>query len=393
MSSFKVFWVAFLMSYRVFFTRVDCKKSLVPAMYVFGDSSVDSGNNNNLNTMAKGNIYPYGIDFNNKSTGRFTNGKTFADLIAVKLGLPLSPPYLGVSEYERYKVVTGINYASGACGILNDTRVGDCLSLDMQVKYFTSTVTNDLPQHFQRKDEVQNHLSKSIYLLSIGSNDYALNYFSSTTYQNKTPIEFADFLLEKLGSKLKELYDLGARKYVVAVAGQLGCSPSKFCEEVKNEKIKPLSDKLPKKLQDLQAQLSGSSFISSNPFNFFNEIKNAPEKYGYRVFFTRVDCKKSLVPAMYVFGDSSVDSGNNNNLNTMAKGNIYPYGIDFNNKSTGRFTNGKTFADLIAVKLGLPLSPPYLGVSEYERYKVVTGINYASGACGILNDTRVVRRN
>lgn len=53
----------------------------MPALYVFGDSSVDAGNNNNLNTPAKANIFPYGIDFNNCSSGRFSNGKTFADII------------------------------------------------------------------------------------------------------------------------------------------------------------------------------------------------------------------------------------------------------------------------------------------------------------------------
>jgi hypothetical protein len=53
----------------------------VPALYVFGDSTVDAGNNNNLNTDAKVNRFPYGIDFNNVSTGRFSNGKTFADIL------------------------------------------------------------------------------------------------------------------------------------------------------------------------------------------------------------------------------------------------------------------------------------------------------------------------
>jgi len=57
--------------------------------------------------------------------------------------------------------------------------------------------------------------------------------------------------------------------------------------------------------------------------------------------------RKRIVPAFYVFGDSTVDAGNNNNLNTLAKANAFPYGIDFNNCSTGRFSNGKTFADLI----------------------------------------------
>ncbi|WVZ11514.1 hypothetical protein V8G54_016044 [Vigna mungo] len=98
--------------------------------------------------------------------------------------------------------------------------------------------------------------------------------------------------------------------------------------------------------------------------------------------------RKRIVPALYVFGDSTVDAGNNNNLNTFAKANAFPYGIDFNNCSTGRFSNGKTFADLIAIRLGLPMPPPYLGVPKFERHQIVTGINYASGSCGILNSTR-----
>lgn len=55
----------------------------VPAVYVFGDSLVDVGNNNYLNgTFAKA-IFPYyGIDFpTKKPAGRFCNGKNAADLI------------------------------------------------------------------------------------------------------------------------------------------------------------------------------------------------------------------------------------------------------------------------------------------------------------------------
>lgn len=51
--------------------------------------------------------------------------------------------------------------------------------------------------------------------------------------------------------------------------------------------------------------------------------------------------KAGLVPALYVFGDSLVDCGNNNFLNTGAKGNRPPNGIDFpGGLSTGRFSNG-----------------------------------------------------
>jgi hypothetical protein len=81
MSIFNVFWVINIISLQVFLANSYCTKSLVPALYVFGDSTVDAGNNNNLNTDAKVNRFPYGIDFNNVSTGRFSNGKTFADIL------------------------------------------------------------------------------------------------------------------------------------------------------------------------------------------------------------------------------------------------------------------------------------------------------------------------
>ncbi|KAE9595389.1 putative triacylglycerol lipase [Lupinus albus] len=285
MKSFKAFWIFFYIVHHAFFLKVDGAESLVPALYVFGDSSVDAGNNNNLHTHAKANVPPYGIDFNNNATGRFTNGKTFADLIAIKLGLPLQPSYLGISDSKRYQVITGINYASGACGILNDTRDGECLSLDRQIEYFTSTVVNNLPKHkhLKSKDELKHHLSKSIYLISIGSNDYFLNYLNPQirSYKNMNPEEFADYLLEQLSSKIKTIYNLGARKFVVGTVNQVGCSPNLYCNETINQMVKPCSDKLLMKVQEMEKQFSGSMFVSSNGFNFFNKIKNDPKKYGF----------------------------------------------------------------------------------------------------------------
>lgn len=89
-----------------------------------------------------------------------------------------------------------------------------------------------------------------------------------------------------------------------------------------------------------------------------------------------------LAPALYVFGDSIFDSGNNNVLPTLAKADFKPYGYNFyGGKATGRFTNGKTVADFIAEFLGLPFSPPYL---SFRGSLKLTGLNYASGSCGIL---------
>lgn len=52
-----------------------------PCFFVFGDSMSDNGNNNNLKSEAKVNFSPYGIDFPQGPTGRFSNGRTIPDII------------------------------------------------------------------------------------------------------------------------------------------------------------------------------------------------------------------------------------------------------------------------------------------------------------------------
>lgn len=58
---------------------------------------------------------------------------------------------------------------------------------------------------------------------------------------------------------------------------------------------------------------------------------------------------KEMVPAMFIFGDSLIDNGNNNDLASLAKANYFPYGIDFNGGPTGRFSNGYTMVDAIGI--------------------------------------------
>jgi hypothetical protein len=56
---------------------------------------------------------------------------------------------------------------------------------------------------------------------------------------------------------------------------------------------------------------------------------------------------QEMVPALFIFGDSLIDNGNNNDLPSFAKANYFPYGIDFNGGPTGRFSNGYTMVDEI----------------------------------------------
>jgi len=54
-----------------------------------------------------------------------------------------------------------------------------------------------------------------------------------------------------------------------------------------------------------------------------------------------------MATTFFDFGDSLVDVGNSNFLNTLARANFFPYGIDFNRGATGRFSNGRSFIDFI----------------------------------------------
>jgi hypothetical protein len=54
----------------------------VPALLAFGDSIVDTGNNNYLVTVVKANFPPYGREYpNHKATGRFSDGKITVDFL------------------------------------------------------------------------------------------------------------------------------------------------------------------------------------------------------------------------------------------------------------------------------------------------------------------------
>ncbi|KAK9019994.1 hypothetical protein V6N11_054492 [Hibiscus sabdariffa] len=78
-----------------------------------------------------------------------------------------------------------------------------------------------------------------------------------------------------------------------------------------------------------------------------------------------------ILPALYVFGDSIIDAGNNNYLDTITRANYTPYGTDFGaSQPTGRYTNGRTVVD-------------FIGMSAAEVENTLTGVNYGSGSGGI----------
>ncbi|EOA18516.1 hypothetical protein CARUB_v10007069mg [Capsella rubella] len=192
----------------------------VPCYFVFGDSVFDNGNNNALNTMAKVNYLPYGIDFPQGPTGRFSNGRNIPDVIAELVGfINYIPPFAGASPAQANM---GLNYASGAGGIRRDTseNMGERISLGEQVDNHQSAIS--------RAAVPRSRLQQCLYTISIGSNDYLNNYFlSPPTLARRlyNPEQFAQSLIGRYRIYLLQLYVLGARNVALFSIGKIGCTP------------------------------------------------------------------------------------------------------------------------------------------------------------------------
>lgn len=61
------------------------------------------------------------------------------------------------------------------------------------------------------------------------------------------------------------------------------------------------------------------------------------------------ECKKGSSAALFIFGDSYFDVGNNNYINTstLDQANFWPYGKSYFNSPTGRFSDGRLISDFI----------------------------------------------
>ncbi|XP_010108885.2 GDSL esterase/lipase 7 [Morus notabilis] len=265
---------------------------LAPALYVFGDSTVDAGNNNAINTYAKSNYAPYGVDFPGGVTGRPTNGRNAADFIALSLGLKAPPAFRLVNTSTLSDRCEGFNYASSSAGILPESGFKGTLSLGEQVDLFRKTVEEYLPLYFKSKDDLSMHVSKSIFLLVVGVNDYALNFLKKKNSGQPFDDEAAaELLREKFQNHLTELYNLGARKFVVFDIEAIGClpiyvnqqkPPTSKCVDDLNSMVLKFNEKLPLKLQDLAVTLSGSAFIVGKNYEHILNLVENPNNYGFK---------------------------------------------------------------------------------------------------------------
>ncbi|XP_050215571.1 GDSL esterase/lipase At1g71691-like [Mercurialis annua] len=265
------------------------RREMVPAMFIFGDSLIDNGNNNNLPSLAKANYFPYGIDFNGGPTGRFSNGYTMVDQIAEMLGLPLIPAF---SEASGDEVLHGVNYASAAAGILDITGrnfVGR-IPFNQQISNFQTTL-NQITDNLGAV-EVAKAIGQSIFFVGMGSNDYLNNYLMPNypTKNQYNGLQYADLLVQQYTRQLTSLYNLGARKFILGGLGMMGCIPSilaqnpaGLCSEEVNQLVMPFNQNVKAMMNNFNTDLPGSKFIFIDIAHMFRDILTNAPAYGFSV--------------------------------------------------------------------------------------------------------------
>ncbi|KAL8459727.1 hypothetical protein ACS0TY_037004 [Phlomoides rotata] len=264
-------------------------QELVPALFIFGDSLIDNGNNNDLLSLAKANYFPYGIDFNGGPTGRFSNGYTMVDTIAELLGLPLIPAY---SEINGDNMRHGVNYASAAAGILDDTgrNFVSRIPFNQQIDHFKSTV--DQIKNNLGVADVSQDLAKSILFVGMGSNDYLNNYLMPNydTKSRYNPQQFADLLSHNYTQQLTKLYNLGGRKFVISGIGLMGCIPSILaqsgngvCSDEVNKLVVPFNTNTKAMINNLITTLPGARFTYIDISKMFEDLLANAGSYGFKV--------------------------------------------------------------------------------------------------------------
>ncbi|KAI3908816.1 hypothetical protein MKW98_029366 [Papaver atlanticum] len=247
----------------------------------FDSQFVDAGNNNQILTLIKANFPPYGQDFEGgEPTGRFCNGRLPTDFLSEMLRIkPSIPAYLdpafGIEDFA-----TGVTFASSGTGYdVATSTILAVIPLSEELDYFKEYLAK--LTSFLGNDSTAETARESLYIISIGTNDFVLNYFTVPGRSLQFTVdEYEDFLLGIARNFLTELYSLGARKIVI-----VGLPPNDRLPIVKTLNLVPVRPNYNVKLQNLVSSLSieleGIKLVYADIYNPLLHIIQNPNIYGF----------------------------------------------------------------------------------------------------------------
>ncbi|XP_034203375.1 GDSL esterase/lipase At3g14820-like [Prunus dulcis] len=262
-----------------------------PGLFAFGDSILDTGNNNNLATVAKCNFPPYGRDLvGGIPTGRFGNGKVLSDLIAEGLGIKeLLPPYLD-PNLQSPDLPTGVCFASGSSGYdpLTPTITGT-LSVFKQLELFKEYIVK--LTGIIGEERARAIIANSLYLVSAGNNDILISYSLIARKLHYDFPSYAALLVSMASTFLKDLYSLGARRIGVFSTAAVGCSPFdrnrggllRECLELELEEAAWFNSQLSSELDYIKTNFTDAKLVFLDIYHPLLDLNQHPHKSGFQV--------------------------------------------------------------------------------------------------------------
>ncbi|XP_027339434.1 GDSL esterase/lipase At5g45950 [Abrus precatorius] len=261
----------------------------VTCILVFGDSSVDPGNNNALNTTMKSNFPPYGKDFfNSSSTGRFSNGRLATDFDAEALGYRKMIPAFLDPHLKVEDLPYGVSFASAATGVDDYTaEVSNVLRVSKQLEYF-----EHYKIHMRKilgKAKADFIISNALYIVSIGTNDFLQNYFLEPTRPKQFSLQqFQNFLLSRFSEDIEAMQRLGCKNLVIVGVPRMGCIPlmkamnnQQSCVRSLNNVAYSFNAKVLQRLHNLKTKLGLQIAVHVDIYDMIQSAVLNPRKYGF----------------------------------------------------------------------------------------------------------------
>ncbi|ESQ34784.1 hypothetical protein EUTSA_v10007776mg [Eutrema salsugineum] len=272
-------------------TPPGARNTTFPAIFAFGDSIVDTGNNNYILTLVRANFLPYGMNFpHGVPTGRFCNGKIPSDFIAEFLGIkPVLPPYLRPG-LTREDLLTGVSFASGGSGYDPLTPIEvRAIPMSDQLTYFQEYI--EKVKGFAGKEKAEHIISKSLAIVIAGSDDLANTYYGTHTEEFLYDIDsYTSFMATSAASFAMQLYESGARKIGFIGVSPIGCIPiqrtargglHRKCADEVNVAAQLFNSKLSTSLHSMAETLKNATLVYIDIYSLFTHMIQNPEEYGF----------------------------------------------------------------------------------------------------------------
>ncbi|KAG4946217.1 hypothetical protein JHK87_042224 [Glycine soja] len=203
-----------------------------------------------------------------------------------EMGIGFTPPYLAPTTVGPV-ILKGVNYASGAGGILNLTGklFGDRINFDAQLDNFANT-RQDIISNIGVPTAL-NLFKRSIFSVAMGSNDFINNYLAPAVLIYEKNLASPELFVTTLVSRL---FNLGARKIIVTNVGPIGCIPSQRdmnptagdgCVTFPNQLAQSFNIQLKGLIAELNSNLKGAMFVYADVYNILGDILNNYEAYGF----------------------------------------------------------------------------------------------------------------